>query len=93
MPMMLGPIVSTGEPLDYPRARADVPRRRGIQDPDAIGGGAWEAFERVMQRQEYSPGGLAKREAARTLGAHFDPKRSRFRSFHVFWQVVDEAVA
>lgn len=49
----------------YPRASVSVPNRRGFRDPDAIGGGTWEAFERVMQAQGYFRGGLLKIEAAR----------------------------
>lgn len=60
----------------YPRASSHVPRRRGFRDPDAIAGGTWEAFERVMQKHGYFKGGLMKIEAARAIGAHVDPARS-----------------
>ncbi len=77
----------------YPRAHAGIPGRRGFRDPDAITGGTWEAFERVMRRHGYFKGGLAKLEAARAVGMHVDPTRSRSKSFQVFCQAVAEAVA
>lgn len=35
----------------YPKLPDGVPKSRGLRDPDAIAGGTWEAFERVLQRQ------------------------------------------
>lgn len=75
----------------YPRAPASLPRRQGFRDPDAIAGGAWEAFERVMQGHGYFKGGLLKIEAARTIGAHVDPARSSSRSFRTFRDAIVEA--
>jgi hypothetical protein len=77
----------------YPHAPTSVPRRRGFRDPDAIAGGTWEAFERVMQRHGYFAGGLAKIEAARMIGAHVVSERSRSRSFTLFQQALVEALA
>lgn len=77
----------------YPRAPAGIPNRQGFRDPDAIAGGTWEAFERVMRKHGYFRGGLAKLEAARAIGAHVDPLRSQSRSFRVFCNAVDEAMA
>jgi hypothetical protein len=77
----------------YPRVPGSVPQRQGFRDPDAVAGGTWEAFERVMQRHGYFKGGLAKLAAARAIGAHVDPLRSRSRSFQVFCSAIDEAVA
>ncbi len=37
-----------------------------LLDPDAIPGGTWEAFERVLQRSGYFQTGLRKLEAAQT---------------------------
>ncbi|MBN8478675.1 MAG: DUF4276 family protein [Burkholderiales bacterium] len=75
----------------YPRASANVPRRHGFRDPDAIVGGTWEAFERVMQSHGYFKGGLLKIEAARAIGAHVDPARSSSRSFRAFSAAISEA--
>lgn len=77
----------------YPRASSNVPRRQGFRDPDAIAGGTWEAFERVMQTHGYFKGGLLKIEAARAIGAHVDPARSSSRSFRTLSDAIVEAIA
>jgi hypothetical protein len=77
----------------YPRVSVNTPRRSGFRDPDAISGGTWEAFERIMQRRGYFKGGLAKLEAARAIGARIDPSRARSHSFAVFCSVFNEALA
>jgi hypothetical protein len=77
----------------YQRAPANVPRRRSFRDPDAIAGGTWEAFERVMQAHGYFRGGLLKIEAARAIGAHVEPARSSSRSFRTFSDAIVEACA
>ncbi|TVS07336.1 MAG: DUF4276 family protein [Cyanobium sp. PLM2.Bin73] len=77
----------------YSRVPANQPSKRGFRDPDAIAGGTWEAFERVLQRHGYVPGGLQKITAARAIGQHIDPGRNRSRSFQIFHQAVIEAVA
>jgi hypothetical protein len=79
----------------YPKVPAGVPRQASYRDPDAIAGGSWEAFERVLQRVGYFPGGLRKIEAAATIGPHMVPARNRSRSFQrlqaVFLEVLGEA--
>jgi hypothetical protein len=77
----------------YPRVSRTVTQRRGFRNPDAIAGGTWEAFERVMQRDGYFKAGLAKIEAARAMGAHADPARSISPSFRTFHAALMEAVA
>lgn len=77
----------------YPRVPASIPNRQGFRYADAVAGGTWEAFERVMQKHGYFKGGLAKIEAARAIGARIDPARSHSRSFAVFRQALAEAVA
>lgn len=77
----------------YPRVSAHVPQRQGLRDPDAIAGGTWEAFERVMQQHGYFKGGLAKIEAARILSGHIAPERNRSASFRVFHAALMEAFA
>jgi hypothetical protein len=77
----------------YPRVAATVTNRQAFRDPDAIAGGTWEAFERVMQKHGYFRGGLAKIDAARNVGAHIEPARSRSKSFVAFCGVVAEAMA
>lgn len=65
----------------YPNVPEGTPRRRQYRDPDAIRGGTWEAFERVLQHAGYFTGGLRKIEAARTIAAHWDPDRNTSTSF------------
>jgi hypothetical protein len=75
----------------YPRVPASVPQRQGFRDPDAIAGGTWESFERVLMRHGYYKAGLAKVEAARKIGRSIDPLRSRSKSFAVFCAAVSAA--
>jgi hypothetical protein len=75
----------------FPRASANVQRRQGLRNPDAVAGGTWEAFERVMQAHGYFKGGLLKIEAARAIGSQVDPARSTSHSFRVFSDAIAEA--
>jgi hypothetical protein len=75
----------------YPRVPAMVPTRARYRDPDAITGGTWEAFERLLQQAGYFAGGLQKIEAARTIAPHMDPSRNTSRSFQVFRDALHEA--
>jgi hypothetical protein len=77
----------------FSRAADSVPRRKSFRDPDAIAGGTWEAFERVMQERGYFKGGLAKIEAARAIGVHVELERSTSCSFRVFGAAIVEACA
>ena len=77
----------------YPRVSDTVPRRSGYRDPDAIGGGTWEAFERILKRRGYFTAGLRKMEAARAIAAHIEPSRNRSRSFTNFWQAITNQAA
>jgi hypothetical protein len=77
----------------FPRVSANVPRRQGFRNPDAIAGGTWEAFERVLQAHGYFKGGLLKIEAARAIGAQVDPARSSSLSFRAFSDAIAEACA
>jgi hypothetical protein len=76
----------------YPRVSANIPYQAGYRDPDAIGGGTWEAFERVLQRHGYFKGGLEKVATARSIGALVDPARSKSRSFLLFHEAIVEAI-
>lgn len=76
----------------YPHVKKNIPQRAGYRDPDAIKGGTWEAFERLLKRHGYFRGGLAKIETARTLGQHIDPFRNRSRSFQCFRDALLESV-
>ncbi|MBK8097407.1 MAG: DUF4276 family protein [Planctomycetes bacterium] len=77
----------------YTRVAATIPSRAAFRAPDAIAGGTWEAFERVLLRYGYFEGGLRKIEAARTIGLAFDPKRCSSPSFRIFRDAILEATA
>lgn len=76
----------------YPRVSPHVPKKQGFRDPDAVRGGTWEAFERVMQASGYFRQGLAKVQAAAEVGQHVDPVRNRSRSFGALRDAIAEAV-
>ena len=76
----------------YPRVPARIPRQAAYRDPDAIRGGTWEAFERILKRHGYFRIGLSKIEAARSIAAHVDPEHHRSRSFAAFRDAILEAV-
>ncbi len=68
----------------YPKVPATIPQRAAYRDPDAINGGTWETFERVLQQKGYFKTGLRKIEAARAIAPHVDPMRNSSHSFQVF---------
>lgn len=68
----------------YPRVSATVANKAPFRDPDAIRGGTWEAFQRILQNAGYFKSGYRKLEAAREIAAHMNPFRNRSRSFQVF---------
>ncbi|MRH01906.1 DUF4276 family protein [Xanthomonas sontii] len=72
----------------FPRVAATVDKQQTYRNPDAVRGGTWEAFERVMQRYGYFNEGLPKLSAARSIGAHIDPTRSVSPSFKAFCQAI-----
>ncbi len=74
----------------YPRVATNVPTKGGYRDPDAITGGTWEAFERVLQKAGYFTEGLAKIEAARAIAAHMSPERNTSRSFQALRHALAE---
>lgn len=77
---------------EHPRVSAHIPQRQGLRDPDAIAGGTWEAFERVMQRYGYFKTGLPKIEAARGIAGRMVPARNRSASFQAFYAALMEAL-
>ena len=77
----------------YPRVPERIPDRAARRNPDSIGGGTWEAFERILQRCGHFRQGLAKVQAATDVGQHLDPARNRSHSFAVFRDAIREAVA
>lgn len=76
----------------YPKVNASVPSQAKYRDPDAIAGGTWEAFERVMRAAGYFKTGLRKIEAARTIAEHWRPEANRSHSFRVFCGALQEMI-
>jgi hypothetical protein len=76
----------------YPRMPPTIPAQARYRRPDAIKGGTWEAFERVMWGAGYFADGLNKRQAAQDIARHMDPARNTSRSFQVFRDALLEAV-
>lgn len=76
----------------YPRCAPGIPSKSAYYDPEAIRGGAWEAFEHVMQKAGYFKGGLRKIEAARTIAGHLNLAANTAPSFRRFVEAVEEAL-
>jgi hypothetical protein len=77
----------------YPRVSATIPSQAKYRVPDAVAGGTWEAFERVLQKAGYFEMGLAKIEAAKTIAATMEPTRNSSRSFQVLRDALAEMAA
>ena len=77
----------------FPRVSSTVPNRRRYRHPDAVRGGTWEAFERVLQRHGYFRAGLREIEAARHIAPKIDPERNSSPSFATFRDALVEAAA
>ncbi len=76
----------------YPRVSPAIPRQQRYRDPDAIQGGTWEHFERVLQRAGYFKTRLRKIEAAQSIGPYIDPENNRSHSFQCFRDALEELV-
>ena len=76
----------------YPNVSSTVPNQARYRNSDAIRGGTWESFERVLQQHGYYRTGLAKRQAAAEIGENISPTRSRSHSYCVFRDAVTEAL-
>lgn len=74
----------------YPRAPERIPSKAAYRDPDAIQGGTWERFERIMRKAGYFKAGLRKTDAARAIMANLDPDANTSRSFQVLRNVLRE---
>lgn len=76
----------------YPKVPATIPNQSQYRDSDAVQGGTWEAFERILQRADYFSGGLRKVEAAREIGRKFDHTMCKSKSFNHFRKTILEAI-
>lgn len=74
----------------FPKVPAALTSKAKYRDPDAIKGGTWEAFERVLQEYGYFKSGLRKIEAARDIGPRMVPERNRSNSFAALRNVLVE---
>ena len=77
----------------YPKVSETIPNKAAYRVPDAIEGGTWEAFERILRQHGYFRTGLRKTETARAIAPHIDPARSRSHSFGLFARTIAEATA
>ena len=77
----------------YPKVSPTIPKQAKYRDPDAIKGGTWEAFERLLQKKGYFKNGRSKVEVARTIAAHINPDCNRSHSFVKFRDALIEAMA
>ena len=68
----------------YPGVSSSTPRQKRFRDPDAIQGGTWEHFERVLRRAGYYKSGLRKIKAAQSIGPLIDLENNRSHSFQCF---------
>lgn len=77
----------------YPKVSRIVPNQAKYRDPDAIKGGTWEAFERLLKKKGYFKNGRSKVEIARTIAAHINPDCNRSHSFIKFRDALIETMA
>jgi hypothetical protein len=77
----------------YPRVPISIPRQAKYRDPDAILGGTWEAFERIMKKAGYFTGGLRKIEAATEVASHMNVAQNSSRSFQEFRDALMDLVS
>lgn len=66
----------------FPRVSKTIEHQAKYRNPDAIGGGTYEALERLLKR--YYRRGLTKTAVAQKIASHMEPNRNRSRSFQVF---------
>ncbi len=76
----------------YPKVARTAPAQANYRNPDAIRGGTWEAFERILNRGGYDRTELRKIEAARAIAAQIDPAACTSHSMRKFVAVIGEAI-
>lgn len=77
----------------YPSVSQSIPAQSRYRDPDAIQGGTWEHFERVLQRAGYYKNRLPKIEAAKSIGPFVDLENNRSHSFRCFRDALRDLVS
>ena len=76
----------------YPKVRSTIPNQPRYRNPDAIEGGTWEHFERILRRAGYFRNGLRTIEVAQTIGPLIDLDRNRSHSFCCFRDALRDLV-
>ena len=67
----------------YPKASPNIPSSPKYRNPDAILGGTWETFERILKKAGYFSNGLRKSEAARKIAPEMNSDHNTSHSFQV----------
>lgn len=68
----------------FPGVPTSLRARRSFRDPDAVGGGTAEAFERVLNAAGHHRGGLRKMAAAASIAPHPNVEANDSTSFQKF---------
>jgi hypothetical protein len=76
----------------FPRVDAAIVSKAKYRNPDAIPGGTWETFERVLKQAGYFKNGLQKIKAAQSIAEHMVPARNESRSFQVLREALQDMV-
>jgi hypothetical protein len=77
----------------YPGVKRRTFPQSALRDPDSVGGGTWEALERLLNKHNYHIGGLRKVDCAQAISAHMDVTRNSSRSFNEFRKGLELLVA
>lgn len=77
----------------FPKVPETIPEKAPFRNPDAIKGGTWEAFERILRRAGYFSTGLRKTECARQIARNMDIKKNQSHSFMMFHHAVNHIMA
>lgn len=68
----------------YPRVQRRTFPSKALRHPDTLGGGTWEALERLLQKHNYHTGGLRKIQCAEDIGVYMDIGNNASPSFNHF---------
>ena len=77
----------------YPRVPRTFVNQARYRQPDAIAGGTWQAFERLLQAHGYFKSGISKVQAARAIAENVVPERNTSPSFQTFYNAIVEATS
>ena len=74
----------------FRKVPSKLAKSASYRKPDAIQGGTWEAFERILKKYGYCKQALPKIQTATTMGQHMEPKNNCSPSFKIFWQAISD---